>query len=122
MKSYLVPSHKYKPDLYILHSGTNDLSSKQSPQDIAENLFKLAMNLKDNENNVIISGLIFRNDKLNEKAKAVNEILNNLCVKSDIHFNDNSNITKYHLNGSGLHLNYDGTTALARNYLRCIRL
>lgn len=36
-------------------------------------------------------------------------------------FCDNSNVSrKYHLNGSGLHLNTNGTITLADNFLRCL--
>ena len=35
MNSYVIPSQKYKSDLYILHTGCNDLRSNKSPQVIA---------------------------------------------------------------------------------------
>ena len=37
-------------------------------------------------------------------------------------FLDNANITNKYLNGSGLHLNYHGTAALANNFLRIINV
>ena len=116
MKSYIIPSQKFKSDLYILHTGTNNMSSGKN------DIFNLANDLKTETNNVIISGIISRNDKLNEMVKQVNYLLNKLCIGKDIYFLDNGNIPTHFLNASGLHLNFNGTTALADNFLKCIRM
>ena len=69
MKDYVRPSLKYNPDLIILHTGTNDLRSKLQPSQIADDIMKLALNMKCDENDVAVSSIIMRNDDLNERGK-----------------------------------------------------
>ena len=51
---------------------------------------------------------------------AVNNILQNKCATHQIHFIDNSNITKEHLWKDGLHLNGSGKDMLMNNFLRSL--
>ena len=55
-----------KPDHVILHTGTNDLRSEKNASQIARSITELAMSLKDNDNSVIVSGIVPRNDNLIE--------------------------------------------------------
>ena len=57
----------------IIHVGTNDLRSGKNPMEIAEEITKLAIDVKTDENEVSISGLTTRNDELNEKCMKVND-------------------------------------------------
>ncbi len=67
------------------------------------------------------SGLLRRNDKFISKVIEVNNFLSRKCNQQRITFIDNGNIDeRCHLNGSGLHLNYDGTCMLANNFLNTI--
>ena len=78
MKDHMKPSMREKPDHTILHVGTNDLNS-DSPSDlIAKSIVDLALNLKNNSQNVSISIIIVRNDNFNEKAMEVNAYLKQL--------------------------------------------
>ena len=121
MKSHVVPTLNRAPQKIILHCGTNDLSSKQTPAEIASNIVALATEMKDEENEILVSGLVSRNDELNGKAIEVNKFLSRKCSFQNITFIDNSNIDeRCHLNGSGLHLNYGGTCLLANNFLNTI--
>ena len=52
-----------KPDHVILHTGTNDLRSVKTASQIARSITELAMSLKDNNNSVIVSGMVPRHDK-----------------------------------------------------------
>ena len=61
-----------KPDHVILHTRTNDLRSEKTASQIARSITELAMLLKDNDNSVIVSGIVPRNDNLNNKATEVN--------------------------------------------------
>ena len=38
MKDHVKPSVRYSPDYFILHVGTNDLSSDKSPEEIARSI------------------------------------------------------------------------------------
>ena len=61
--------HDYsKPDMISLHSGTNDLKSTKSPEEIANDIIKLALDTKTDVNEVVASGIISRDDELNEKG------------------------------------------------------
>ena len=81
------------------------------------------MELKTNENDVMVSSIVARNDNkaLNDKGMEVNRILRNYCNELDLHFIDNSNvIPEMHLNNSRLHLNDRGTYRLGSNFVTAI--
>ena len=79
--------------------------------------------LKTKENEVMISGIISRRNRHNEKGMKVNHFLFNLCKQSNFRFINPVNVSSaYHLNGSGLHLNENGTQVVTRNLLIAIRL
>ena len=137
MKDYVRPSQRYNPELFLLHTGCNDLISAKTPDEISDEIVRLALDLKNDENDVIISGIvartdendviisgiIARNDELNEKGKKVNDLLKIRCNSNDLGFMDHSNILAHkHLNGSGIHLNFNGTINLADNFLKVINI
>jgi len=63
MNHYIVPTLKLKPDLIVLHCGTNDLKSKQ-PEEISKNIIDLAKSVSQMSEN---TGVIVIN--------SVNEII-----------------------------------------------
>ena len=63
------PTIARKPDMGILHTGTNDLKGNQNPSDIASEIISLAKNIKISRTKVSISSLIRRGDRLSEKEK-----------------------------------------------------
>ena len=101
MKDYVKPSMKHEPHLAILHTGTNDLRFEKSPSEIAGEIIDLGVSLKTPENEVVISSIIIRGDKLNNKATTVNEILYKKCSEKGILFLDNSNILLEHIQRGG---------------------
>ena len=118
MNSHVCPTIKWDPGKVILHCGTNDLRSKATPKDIAEEIVDLGKSLKTNVNKVMISGLVPRGDLLHNKAMEVNIFLKQLCISQDFYYIDNTNIqAEYHLNRSRIHLNREGTRLLANNFL-----
>ena len=121
MVDYVKPSTKFKPDTFVLHCGTNDLRSEKGSIEIATNIINLAKEIKTNENDIIISSLVTRNDALNTKGIEVNNFLNVKCRENSFIFCDNSNISEDYLNASGLHLKPTGTIALANNFLKCLK-
>ena len=71
----------------------------------------------------MVSCIVQRRDKLNDKGKQVNQLLQSSCISKNFHFIDNSNINpEYHLNNSGLHLNTRGTYTLGSNFVHAINL
>ena len=68
MNSYVLPAKRPKNDLYVNHTGANDLRSEKGAKEICNNIINLATSLKEDENDVIISGIIGRNDYFNFKA------------------------------------------------------
>ena len=121
LRAWKTTSLNHKPDVLVLHVGTNNLKSANKPEDIANDIIKLATSIKSRVNEIIISGIVDRNDQFNTKGNEVNDILKTKCILNNFTFCDNSNILRsYHTNGSGLHLNYRGTVALANNFQRCL--
>ena len=64
---------------FILHTGTNDLASSKTSQEIANSIINLACQLKTDSHDVSVSTIIVRGDdkKLNEKGCEVNTELKN---------------------------------------------
>ena len=123
MKSYVQPSMKFNPNVVILNTGTNDLRSKKQPEQIADDILNLALSIKSDDNEIVISGIVPRNDGLNPKGIAVNNFLKQKLPQNNIAFIDNENINpKMHLNNSGLHPNYKGVAILANNFIDYIKL
>ena len=83
MKDYAKPcTREENPDHIILHVGTNDLSSDNSPERVGKSIVDL---FQDNRK-VTISGIIPRNDEWNNKAELVNNHLNEMCTSANILF------------------------------------
>ena len=68
-----------KPDHVILHTRTNDLRSEKTISQIVRFITQLAMSLKENNNSVIVSGIVLRHDNLNNKETEVNNCLLLMC-------------------------------------------
>ena len=125
MDDYVKPTLKYKPNMIILNTGTNDLRSNKTAEEISDEIINLGLKVKTKETEVCISGIVSRNDdeRLNEKGSKVNNLLNVKCARHDLAFLDNSNILpRKHLNASGLHLNFRGTLLLANNFLNFLKI
>ena len=123
MIHHVKPSLKFDPDLLILHSGSNALRSEKRPSEIADDIVNLAIDMKNEKNDVMVSGIVPRNDNMNIRGQKVNELLKLICARKHLGYIDNSNIIpEKHLNGSGSNLNYRGTIELANNFLDGIKL
>ena len=88
------PSIRAKPNRFILHIGTNDLSSNRPPDEIAKAIIDLASELKSEKSSVNISSVIMRADKpeLNKKGNEVNHYLKEMCNRKNFYFIDHSKI------------------------------
>ena len=59
-------------DFIILHHGTNDLNGNSTSEEIEDKTLNLAASIKTSKNQVFVSGLVIRKDKLNKKGNEVN--------------------------------------------------
>ena len=76
----------------------------------------LAASVKTSKNQIFVSALVIRKDKLNKKGNEVNELLKAKCEIRQLSFIDNKNISLGMLNKREIHLNEYGTTRLANNF------
>ena len=105
------------PVFIILHHGTNDLNGNSTSEEIADKILNLAASIKTSKNQVFVSSLVIRKDKLNKKGNEANELLKNVeCVIRQLSLSDNKNISLGMLNKSGIYLNNYGTTRLVNNF------
>ena len=120
MLDYIKPIQRdFNPDVYLLHAGTNDLSSSKSPEQIISGNFKSSQLPEIRNNTVIVSSIVPRYDKNNNNKKAdeVNIILEGLCNANNVGMLSHRNINlKRHLNRSRLHLNDAGVSLFVRNF------
>ena len=122
MEHYIIPSKKADANVYVLHVGTNDIRSDDTPLEIGNKIIETALSLSTKENDVMVSGLCKRGDDLNKKIKQVNSILKKKCNQMGMFYICNENIDESkHLNGSKLHLNREGDSMLASNFLKALR-
>ena len=125
MKDHIKPILRKNPDEIIIHVGTNSLRSCASVRGCADEIIDLAsMIVKESSAEVAISGLVARSDdeSLAVKVSGVNKILSQFCSQNGWGYVDHSNISAEHdLNRSGLHLNTQGTTRLAVNFIKYLR-
>ena len=119
MKDYVKPCiRENDPDHVILHVGTNKLNSEFLPERIAKSIVDVAKNIKSEKRSVSISGVVPRNDDLNNKASEVNKELSRMCKKEKLPFLEHSNINpRAHLNKSRIHLNRNGSEKLHKNFV-----
>ena len=78
---YAIPTVKSNPDRIIMHCGTSNLKMNESPEAIAEKTMEVAKSVKSTTNEVVISSIIPRRDKLADKGSKVNGIVSKISVK-----------------------------------------
>ena len=109
-------------DRDILHCGTNDLCSDKSPEKIADDIIKLAMAIKNQNNTIIISHLVPRGDEYKGKAAQINTHLLLNCSNRNLPSISHDNIDPTrHLNKGKLHTNIAGTKIMTSNFINCIK-
>ena len=125
MHDYVKPSVRSTPDHFILHVGTNDLSSDKSPEEIARSIIDLATLIKNEKHDVSIYNIIIRADdkKLEENRCEENSFLGKLCKEKNYYLIDHyTRIKRNYLNKGKLQSNQKGTKSLSdifvKNYLK----
>ena len=89
------------PDSILLHVGINNLKNKESVENISNDIMDIATFIRNEKNNVFVSGLTVRNDRINDKGKSVKSLLKRRCDEKKICFVDNTDINVGMLNNSG---------------------
>ena len=127
MHSYAKPTIDRKPNLILLHIGTNDLAQRRnedekSADQIAQEIIELASEMRVNNTEVVIAGIVPRGDDLETKRKRVNLILAGLCSENDYAFIEHTNIdASKHVSQSQIHLNWAGANLFESNLIRTLR-
>ena len=117
MKHYVSSDLGKTPDLVILHTGTNDLKSVSSPEEVANEITSLALSVKEKGNPIAVSEILPRGDRFSKKANDVNECLEIKCKGHSIDFISHKNInTRSHLNQDRLHPNRKGQYMMGNNF------
>ena len=120
MRHNLIPLIRKKPSHLIIHAGTNDAKNFTS-REILDQLLNLKKFVSEQvpDCKVIISTPTVRSDD-GKAGLTVSQLTNHLRqLKTDIV--DNTNITSRHIGIKGLHLNFSGTTQLAKNFANIIK-
>ena len=120
MKHFIKPLVQRKPtEIHIL---ANDVDI-HNVEEVADNIIKLTDDIKKKGIRCTVSSLVVRADSelLKSAVIDVNNVLRD-SLPQDVNFVEHSNITNYHLNNSGLHLNHRGDAALTHNFIQHIRL
>ena len=115
---YIKPELRHKPDVIIIHCGTNDIENEINTVKKIKKLVKEIDEYdKQNPPKVVISSLIKRYDKdFNDDIANINEKLQRFCNGKGLSFIDNNNIDRSCLNKGKLHLNRQGLSYLANNF------
>ena len=113
-------------DEVIVHIGGNDPQDMYCPELItrsAVNIIETAQICKDRgAKTILIGGVTERKYAYTqERCKALNQELQELCRHNGFIFIDNSNIRPMEHLSDGVHLNEHGTSILANNYLDSLR-
>ena len=115
MIDYIKPELHHKPDIVILHCGTNDITNDVNT---VKKIKKLVKEIEENDGStdIVISGLIKRFDRnAIDDIERINEKLKRWCIGKGLTFIDNNNINESCLNRGKLHLNRRGSSYLANN-------
>ena len=108
INDYVQTSERTNQNNFILHFGTNDLSSDKSLAEIARSIIDLATSAKNKKRDVSISSIIIirAHDKnLEEKRCEVNSFLGKFRKEKNYYLIDHSTrIKRNHLNKGKLHL------------------
>ena len=117
MVVYIKPTQRdTNPDVYLLHVGTTNLSSNKSTEQISLDILNLTNSLKLDNNTVIVSNIVSRDDE-NKKKSEVNIPLEKLYKANIVGMISHRNINpKRHLNRSILYLNDASVSLFVRNF------
>ena len=118
MVDHIKPSLRSKPDVIIIHAGTNDLTKEEKT---IINLQNIVDDVKSSspKTEVVISLATTRSDRngMELKVKNLNEKLEKFANNNKIQIIDNRNIGASSLSIKKLHLSTKGDAQLAKNFI-----
>ena len=122
MCDYIKPELRHKPDVIIIHCGTNDIENEINTVKKIKKLVKETDEYdKQNPPKVVISSLIKRYDKdFNDNIADIKEKLQRFCNSKGFSFIENNNIDRSCLNKGMLHLNRRRSSYLANNFKKFV--
>ena len=105
-----------KPDVVIIHVGTNGILCNASYEDIALNIIKIGSNCKScGVNDVfILSVLVKKNPTLNAVIRRLKNMFGDFCVINEFGFICNHMIATKYLWKDGIHLQELRTSILTK--------
>ena len=114
--------HKKKPDIMIVHAGTNDLTNDCETTKHFESINRIMKKISP-ETELVISNCIIRKDRngMETKVSDLNISLNKMSENMNLKVIDNGNVNEKHLSRGKLHLNDSGNSKLAQNFIKFIR-
>ena len=120
---HIKPILRKKPDLLIVHSGTNDLTNeKVDTTECLENINRYIKKTSPNTT-LVVSKLIKRKDKpgIDKNLNDLNESIERSCKLMNVEMIGNDNIMEGNLSTKKLHLNKSGNSKFAQNLIKFIR-
>ena len=116
---HIKPEINKKPDVIIIHSGTNDLPSDMKSID---NLKKIHdyLNAHSPTTKLVISAITTRKDLpgMENKVKLMNDRIKKFATNNTIALINHNNIDDSCLSTKKLHLNKKGNSYLANNFIK----
>ena len=120
MIDYIKPELRHKPDIIILHCGTNDITNDVNT---VKKMNKLVKEIEENgsSTDTVVSGLTKRFDRnVINSIERINENLKWWCTGKGFTLIDSNNINESCLNRGKHHLNRRGSSYLANNFKKFV--
>ena len=109
--------------MMVIHSGTNDITNKESTlQKIRKEIKAAKENDGNDETEIVLLSAIYQDDQdLEDEINELKKKLANLCQREGVRFIDNSsNIKSFSLNRSKLHLNKSRTALITKHFVEVV--
>ena len=115
---HIKPTLRKKPDVVIVHCGTNDLTSQEKTIANMQELIRMSK-AESPDTELVMSSIITRRDKpgLQQKVNELNTEVKIFCRNNQIKIMDNSNLDVQCLGRRQLHLSKQGNGLFAHNLL-----
>ena len=122
IKDHIKPVLRKKPNLIIVHAGTNDLTNDRVNTIDNWNEIIESAKRESPDTEIVFSTLTIRKDRpgMPKRVKALNSKIREFCEKNNVKVISNANVDENCLSAKKLHLNQRGNSVLARNFLNFI--